>query len=61
MSSSLPRDQTERLISTCAALLTERVRIERILMELGPVWGGTKRALNELHKILRADRPAPRA
>lgn len=56
MSSSFPRDETERLIWTCGELLAERVRIERILTELGPAWGGTRRALNDLHTILRADR-----
>ena len=34
----------------------ERVRIERILAELGPAWGGARRALNELHKVLRPSR-----
>jgi hypothetical protein len=29
------------------------VRIERILAELGPAWGGARRALNELQKVVR--------
>ena len=48
-----PRDAA-RLIDTCGELLAERVRIERVLAELGPAWGGTRRALNDLAKILRA-------
>ena len=36
-----------------AILLAERVRIQRILAQLGPAWGGTRRALNDLAKIIR--------
>jgi hypothetical protein len=53
MSANLTKGETERLINTCGHLLVERVDIQRILAELGPAWGGTKRALNELHKIIR--------
>ncbi len=53
MSDQLSRGDVERVLDTCEALLTERVRIERVLSELGPAWGGTRRALNELHKIIR--------
>jgi len=49
---SLTRGDTERLLETCGRLLAERVRIERILQELGPAWGGARRALNELVKVL---------
>ena len=49
MSASLPRDQTERLVSTCQELLAERRHIERILADLQPVWRDARRALNELH------------
>jgi hypothetical protein len=50
----LPPDAVHRLIETCDRLLAERVRIERILRELGPSWGGARRALNELHRVLTA-------
>jgi len=53
MSDQLSRGDVERVLDTCEALLTERVRIERVLSELGSAWGGTRRALNELHKIIR--------
>ena len=53
MSDQLSRGDVERVLDTCEALLTERVRIERVLSELGPAWGGARRALNELHKIIR--------
>ena len=53
MSDQLSRRDVERVLDTCEVLLTERVRIERVLSELGPAWGGTRRALNELHKIIR--------
>ena len=58
MAESLPRDLVEELIDTCDRLLVERVRIERVLKDLGPSWNGTRRALNDLHKILEpTDRP----
>ena len=44
MSDSLPRYVIQDLIDTCDRLLAERVRIERILTELGPAWGGARRA-----------------
>ena len=44
------------MLDTCGQLMAERVRIERILAELGPAWGGARRALNELHKVLRPAR-----
>lgn len=50
---SLTRSDTERLMHTCGELLAERVRIERILRDLGPAWGGARKALNELSKVLR--------
>ncbi len=53
MSESLPRVEIERVLDACGQLMAERVRIERILAELGPAWGGARRALNELHKVLR--------
>ena len=53
MSDQLSRRDVERVLDTCEVLLAERVRIERVLSELGPAWGGTRRALNELHKIIR--------
>ena len=53
MADTLPRIEVERLLESCGRLMAERVRIERILAELGPAWGGTRRALNELHKVLR--------
>ena len=50
---ALTHDDSEQLLDTCATLLAERVRIERILRELGPAWGGARRALNELDKVLK--------
>ena len=54
MSPTLPEPQIQALIDTCSTLLAERVRIERVLAELGPSWSGARRALNELHRILKA-------
>jgi hypothetical protein len=54
MSDSLPKEQMLRVIDECAQLAAERVHIERVLGELGPAWGGTRHALNELYRILRA-------
>ena len=56
MSPNLSADQVKRLIDSCAELLAERVRIERILAELGPVWGRARHALNELDHVLKQDR-----
>ena len=56
MADNLPRDRVEELIDECSRLLAERVQIERILTQLGPAWGGTRRALNELHRIIRPPR-----
>jgi len=56
MSETLPRVEIERVLEACGQLMAERVRIERILAELGPAWGGARRALNELHKVLRPSR-----
>ena len=53
---SLTRSDAERLLETCGRLLAERVRIERILRKLGPVWGGARRALNEPAKVLHQPR-----
>ena len=50
---ALTRDDTERLLHTCAELLAERVRIERILGQVGPAWGGARKALNELSKVIK--------
>jgi hypothetical protein len=50
---ALTPSDAERLLDTCGDLLAERVRIQRVLAELGPAWGGTRRALNDLAKILR--------
>ena len=51
---ALTRDDTERLLETCGELLAERVRIQRVLAQLGPAWGGTRRALNDLAKIVKS-------
>jgi hypothetical protein len=59
MADSLPSDAQRELVETCSTLLAERVRIERILSELGPSWSGTRRALNELHRIVKPVRPRP--
>jgi len=40
MADDVPRDQIERLLDECGRLLAERVRIERILADLDPAWGG---------------------
>ena len=53
MSTSLPEPQIRELIETCEQLLGERVRIERVLMDLGSSWNRSRKALNELAKILR--------
>lgn len=53
MADSLPSDLQHELIETCSTLLAERARIERVLAELGPSWSGTRRALNELHRIVK--------
>jgi hypothetical protein len=53
MSSSLPEPHVQELIDTCDQLLRERIRIERILRDLGPSWNGARRALNELAKVLK--------
>ena len=53
ISGSLTRDDAERLLETCGDLLAERVRIQRVLAQLGPAWGGTRRALNDLAKIVQ--------
>lgn len=50
---TLTPSDTARLLDTCGELLAERVRIERVLAQLGPAWGGTRRALNDLAKIVR--------
>ncbi len=52
MSTSLPETQILELIDTCDQLLQERVRIERIIRELGPSWNSARRALNDLAKVL---------
>jgi hypothetical protein len=56
ISDHLSRSELERCLDTLADLLVERVRIERILAELGPAWGGAKKALNELHRVVRGVR-----
>lgn len=53
MSNHLSRAEVERCLDTLADLLVERVKIQRILSDLGPAWGGAKKALNELHKVVR--------
>ena len=59
MAPTLPEPQIRALVETCEQLLGERVRIERLLMELGPSWNGARKTLNELAKILRELRAAP--
>jgi hypothetical protein len=49
---TLTRSATERLLETCGRLLAERVRIERILRELGHARGDARCALNELSKVM---------
>jgi hypothetical protein len=56
ISNHLSRSELERCLDTLADLLVERVRIERILADLGPAWGGAKKALNELHRVVRGER-----
>jgi hypothetical protein len=54
MSETLPKAEVLRVIDECSRLAAERVRIDRILKDLGPAWGGARRALNELAKVLRS-------
>lgn len=53
MSPSLSMGETMRLINTLSDVLTERVRMERKLLELRPTWGRTREGLNELAEILK--------
>jgi hypothetical protein len=50
---TLTRADTERLLDACATLLAERAAIAGILAELGPSWMSTRRALNELARVIR--------
>ena len=52
---TLTRADTERLLDACAALLAQRAAIARILDDLGPSWTSTRRALNELARIVGGD------
>jgi hypothetical protein len=53
---TLTRADAEQLLDACAALLAQRAEIERILAELGPSWSQARRALNELARIVGAER-----
>jgi hypothetical protein len=59
MSPSLPRDRIEALLDTVEELLQERATIERVLAELGPPWRRTRRALNDLSRILARSHSGP--
>jgi hypothetical protein len=52
MSPTVAADRVRELIETCDVLLTERVKIRRLLRELGPSWRDTRTALNELSTML---------
>ena len=49
---SLTRADIEQLLDTCAALLAERAAIARILDRARAVVDGSRRALNELHRVM---------
>ena len=50
---SVTRADTERLLYTCHALLTQRAAIGEILSQLGPSWREASSALNNLARIVR--------
>ena len=49
---ALSEDQIRLLLDEITRLQRERAEIVRILEELGPAWGESRRALNRLHKLL---------
>jgi hypothetical protein len=49
---SLTRDDTERLLDSCQALLEQRAAIAAVLGQLGPSWREARSALNELARIV---------
>jgi hypothetical protein len=53
----LTRSDIEELLDGCSRLITERSEIERIFAELGSAWSDARQALNELHRLLRRNRP----
>ena len=52
MSPTVPADRVRELLETCDVLLTERVKIRRLLPDLGPSWRDTRKAVNELSTLL---------
>ena len=52
MSPTVPADRVRELLETCDVLLTERIKIRRLLRDLGPSWRDTRKALNELATVL---------
>ena len=57
MNPTLPANVLADMLDTLEKLLAERVQIERILKDLGPSWSGTRRALNELHRVVALPSP----
>jgi hypothetical protein len=55
MSDTLPKAEVLRVLDECSRLAAERVRIERILKQLGPSWRSARNALNDLSKVLHGD------
>jgi hypothetical protein len=55
---TLTREDAERLLATCEALLAQRSAIAAVLAKLGPSWRETRAALNELARIVRTAPPA---
>jgi hypothetical protein len=53
---TLTRADIERLLDACSALLAQRAAVVRVLAELGPSWSSTRRALNELARVVNADK-----
>ena len=56
---ALTRQDLEVLVDCCAELLAERVRIERLLMELRPAAGRTSREIYELYRAVGLTPPEP--
>ena len=59
MGGGLTRLDLDQLVDCCGDLLAERVRIERLLMELRPAAGRAGRALEELFRACGTTPPEP--
>ena len=56
-SGGLPRDQVERLIAETEQLLVERQHMADLIEDLRGPWPELRRVLNDLHAVLRSDKP----